>query len=91
MSEKEYVRYLQNRVQELEGKVEQLRLSRRVLMNLIEKIEREKNELLSKLERENRKLHQSNYRYAKWLLNKNKKIVELESKLTDKSSYQSTK
>ncbi|MBM7854484.1 putative RNase H-like nuclease (RuvC/YqgF family) [Desulfohalotomaculum tongense] len=90
MSDKEYVRYLQSRVQELEDKVEQLRLSRRVLMNLIEKIEREKNEILSKLERENKKLHKNNYRYAKWLINKNKIIVELESKLTNESSLKNT-
>lgn len=78
-------------MQELEDKVEQLRLSRRVLMNLIEKIEREKNEILSKLERENKKLHQNNYRYARWLVTKNRLIVELESKLTGGSSYQQSK
>ncbi|NPV72203.1 MAG: translation initiation factor 2 [Pelotomaculum sp.] len=75
------ISYLRRRIQELEEKVEQLRLSRRVLMNLIEKIEREKNGFLSRLERENRKLHQDNYRYARRLLRKNRQIVELESKL----------
>lgn len=80
--DKELVDYLQHRVNELEEKVEQLRLSRRVLMNLIEKIEREKNELFTKLERENKKLHLNNYRYARTLLNKNRIIMELESKLS---------
>lgn len=75
------IRYLEKRIQELEEKVEQLRLSRRVLMNLIEKIEREKSGFVSRMEKENRKLHLSNYRYAKWLLKKNRQIVELESKL----------
>lgn len=75
------VRYLQHRVQELEEKVEQLRLSRRVLMNLIEKIEKEKNELFSKLEKENKKLQINNCKYAKSLLNKNRIIMELESKI----------
>lgn len=79
--DKEIINYLQHRVNELEEKVEQLRLSRRVLMNLIEKIEREKNELLAKLERENKKLHLNNYRYAQRLLTKNRIIMELESKL----------
>lgn len=75
------IRYLRQRVQELEEKVEQLRLSRRVLMNLIEKMEKEKTTFLSRLEKENRKLHLDNYRYAKWLLRKNQRIVELESRL----------
>lgn len=75
------VRYLRQRVQELEEKVEQLRLSRRVLMNLIEKIEKEKSTFLARMEKENRKLHVDNYRYARWLLLKNQKIVELETQL----------
>ena len=62
--------YLQKRVRELEERVEQLRLSRKVLMNLIEK-----------MEKENKKLLHTNYRYARWLLYKNRQIVELESKL----------
>ncbi|MDD2553651.1 MAG: translation initiation factor 2 [Desulfotomaculaceae bacterium] len=83
--------YLKARVQELEEKVEQLRLSRRVLMNLIEKIEKDRIGFLHRLEKENRKLHQDNYRYAKWLLHKNRRIVELESKLQDTKSLNSSK
>ena len=75
------VQHLQKRVQELEEKVEQLRLSRRVLMNLIEKLEKEKNSFLNQLEKENKKLHLANYWYARSLLCKNRQIVELESKL----------
>lgn len=73
--------YLQRRVRELEEKVEQLRLSRRVLMNLIEKMEKEKTSFLARLEKENKKLHYANYRYARWLLRKNRQIIELETKL----------
>ncbi|MCL6610544.1 MAG: translation initiation factor 2 [Peptococcaceae bacterium] len=73
--------YLRRRVRELEEKVEQLRLSRRVLMNLIEKLEKEKTNFQNRLERENKKLLHANYRYARWLLCKNRQIVELESKL----------
>lgn len=72
---------LRKRVRELEEKVEQLRLSRRVLMNLIEKMEKDKNSFLNRLEKENKKLHHNNYRYARSLLCKNRQIVELESKL----------
>lgn len=91
MEDKSDISYLRKRIQELEEKVEQLRLSRRVLMNLIEKIERDKNGFLSRLERENRKLHQDNYRYARWLLCKNRQIVELESKLKSTSTRNSAK
>ena len=73
--------YLRKRVRELEEKVEQLRLSRRVLMNLIEKLEKDKNSFLNRLEKENKKLHLNNYRYARSLLCKNRQIMELESKL----------
>jgi len=70
----------------LEEKVEQLRLSRRVLMNLIEKLEKDKNSFQNRLEKENKKLLHTNYRYARWLLCKNRQIVELESKLEDRQT-----
>lgn len=85
MEEKKDFEFLKDRVLELEEKVEQLRLSRRVLMNLIEKIEKEKAGFLTRLEKENRKLQQNNYRYAQRLLHKNRQIVELESKLQERS------
>ncbi|SHE41600.1 translation initiation factor 2 [Desulforamulus putei] len=75
------LQYLQKRIQELEEKVEQLRLSRRVLMNLIEKIEKDKSMFVSRLEKENRKLHKENYRYAQSLLKQNRRIVELQNRL----------
>nr|WP_152947314.1 translation initiation factor 2 [Desulfofundulus thermobenzoicus] len=76
---------MQRRVRELEEKVEQLRLSRRVLMNLIERMEKEKTTFLAQLERENKRLHRANSRYARSLLRKNLQIVELESRLKDLS------
>jgi predicted RNase H-like nuclease (RuvC/YqgF family) len=83
--------YLRRRIHELEEKIEQLRLSRRVLMNLIEKIEKDKLGFLSRLEKENRKLQLNNYRYAQWLLRKNRQIVELESKLQEDPPHKSAK
>jgi len=70
-----------SRIKELEEQVEHLRISRRVLMNLIEKIEREKRLLLTRLEKENKRLQQNNAKYANWLWNKNRIIIELESKI----------
>jgi len=81
MEEYPDIQYFQHRIQELEEKVDQLRLSRRVLMNLIEKMEKERAFFLARLEKENRRLHKDNYKYACWLLKKNRQIVELQSKL----------
>lgn len=81
-------RYWQKRAKELEEKVEQLRLSRRVLMNLIEKLERERCNSLTRLEKENRKLHSLNLRYARSLLQKNIQIRELESRLRDCGNWE---
>lgn len=85
MDESFEISFLRCRVRELEEKVEQLRLSRRVLMNLVEIIERDRANFLKRLERENRKLHMNNYRYAQRLMIKNRQIVELESRLQNNS------
>lgn len=81
MAENTYIGYLESRIRELEEKIRQLRLSRRVLMNLIEKMEKERTGFLNRLEKENHRLHRDNCRYAQRLLYKNLKILELESKL----------
>lgn len=69
---------LKQRIQELEEKVERLRFSRRVLMNLLERLEHEHRDGLLRLEKQNLKLKNNNYRYATDLLYKNKRIIELE-------------
>jgi len=71
------------RVKELERKIEHLRISRRVLMNLVERMEREKIGVLTRLEYENRKLQRNNSKYARALLAKNCQILELASRITD--------
>ncbi len=77
----EHTGFLESRVRELEHKIEHLRFSRRVLMNLVERIEKDKWDLLARLEKENRKLQHSNSRYARTLLRKNRQIIEMETKL----------
>lgn len=72
---------MKDRIEELELRVEHLRVSRRVLMNLVEKLEKDKNLMLMKLEKENRKLQRNNALYAQSLLLKNRRIVELESEM----------
>lgn len=79
------VKLLKARVGELEQRVEHLRVSRRVLMNLLEKVEREKVFLVNRLEKENVRLHRDNKRFAQWIFSKNKEIVELQEKMESPS------
>ncbi|MDR3584880.1 MAG: translation initiation factor 2 [Desulfosporosinus sp.] len=75
------LKLLKTRVGELEQRVEHLRVSRRVLMNLLEKVEREKVALVHRLEKENVRLQRDNKRFAKWIFSKNREIVELHEKI----------
>jgi len=72
---------LKARVGELEQRVEHLRVSRRVLMNLLEKVEREKVALVHRLEKENVRLQRDNTRFAKWIFSKNREIVQLQEQM----------
>lgn len=72
---------LRVRVRELEDKVEALRISRRVLMNLVDTLEKEKRDQLAKLTCQNEKLQQSNCRYARAIMHRNIRITELEEQL----------
>ena len=75
------MKLLRARIGELEQRVEHLRVSRRVLMNLLEKVEREKVALVQRLEKENVRLQRDNKRFAKWIFSKNREIVELQEKM----------
>jgi len=80
---KEELRLTKYRVGELEQRIEHLRVSRRVLMNLLEKVEREKVTLVHKLEKENIRLHRDNTRFAKWIFLKNREIMKLQEKIEE--------
>lgn len=80
---------LKTRIRELEEKLAQVRLSRRVLLHLLEQVEKERNLFLQSLEKENRRLQQTNARYVRSLLKKNQQIIELQSKLYGDSSQNS--
>lgn len=67
---------LRQRVKDLEQKIEGLRLGRRVLMNIIESIERERREEIERLTRENQRLLRSNARFAKSLFESNLRLME---------------
>lgn len=68
-------------VEQLQQRVEHLRVSRRVLMNLIEKIERDKATTISRLEKENKKLTLTNKKYARWLMESNYRLRQIEKQI----------
>ncbi|APC08226.1 translation initiation factor 2 [Neomoorella thermoacetica] len=72
---------LYQRIQELENRVEQLRISRRVLMRLVEKSENEKWELVNRLRQEKEQLRARNRHYARVIWQKNRELVFLNCKL----------
>lgn len=83
MRSAETIDALNRRIRELEDKVDALRISRKVLMNLIDALEKEKREQVQKLQSINEKLQKNNCKYAKALMCRNMRIYELESRISD--------
>ena len=71
-----------DKIDRLKKEIENLRVSRRILMYLVEKLEKERQSL----ELANQKLQKNNFRYAQTIVNKNIEIVELQASL-EKRSY----
>ncbi|NLP18318.1 MAG: translation initiation factor 2 [Firmicutes bacterium] len=69
------------RVRELEDKVQHLRFSRRVLMNILETLENEKQRQREILERTNQRLRRGNRGYALRLMEKNLRIIALQEQI----------
>lgn len=72
---------LQARIRILEERIQGLRTSRRVLMNLLAAQDREKRARILRLEAENRQLRKRNERWARAILERNIRIVRLEQRL----------
>ena len=83
MSNAEVINALNSRIRELEDKVDALRISRRILMNLIDALEKEKRDQVQKLQSMNDKLQRNNSKYAKAIMYRNMRIYELESRMRD--------
>lgn len=69
---------LRRRVRILEERIQGLRASRRILMNLIAAQDREKRARIQRLEQEKDRLQQQSARYARAVLERNVRIVRLE-------------
>ncbi|MDF2630163.1 MAG: hypothetical protein K0R39_3994 [Symbiobacteriaceae bacterium] len=69
---------LRQRVRVLEERIQGLRASRRILMNLLAAQEREKRSRIQRLEQENVRLQQRNSRFAREVLDRNIRIIRLQ-------------
>ncbi|WP_378952510.1 translation initiation factor 2 [Pelosinus sp. sgz500959] len=72
---------LRAHIRELEEKIVALRMSRRVLMNLLDCLENEIHKELLQVENQNRKLQKSNCHYARTIRQQNSLIAKLEEKI----------
>lgn len=81
MSETDELDHLRQRVRLLEERIQGLRASRRILMNLLASHEREKRNRISRLEAENTQLKQQSSRMARQVLDRNIRIIRLEESL----------
>jgi cell division septum initiation protein DivIVA len=73
---------LRQRVRVLEERIQGLRASRRILMNLLAAQEREKRSRIQRLEQENVRLQQRTSRYAREVLDKNIRIIRLQESMS---------
>lgn len=69
-------------INRLKRRIDDLRISRRVLLSLLERIEHERAQLVI----QNQKLQKNNSQYAREIFKKNVEILELQSHIREKSS-----
>ena len=70
--------HYEERIRQLEENIANLRMSRRILMNLLEQVQYSRKEELERLEKEKRRLRKISSNYAGQLWEKNRRIRELE-------------
>lgn len=68
---------LYQRIEALEERLEQMRLSRRVLLRILEQTEADNKIQVENLEREKNKLQRQNCYFAKSIMEKNNQIMNL--------------
>jgi predicted nuclease with TOPRIM domain len=81
VEEMDEVTQLRHRVRVLEERIQGLRASRRILMNLLAAQEREKRSRIQRLEQENAQLQQRSSHYARQVLDRNIQIIRLEESI----------
>jgi hypothetical protein len=68
MAEQPSVDAMKRRIRELEDLLDQLRMGRRVLINLLEITQREQKRKIEELEKENQRLKRKNKKYVEVLI-----------------------
>ena len=81
MEHEDDVTQLRQRVRVLEERIQGLRASRRILMNLLAAQEREKRSRIQHLEQENFRLQQRSSRFAREVLDRNIQVIRLQESL----------
>ncbi|MEG1501654.1 MAG: translation initiation factor 2 [Clostridiales bacterium] len=79
--------HYENKIRELQDSICGLRMSRRILMSLLESLEDERREEKRHLSEESLRLQKTNSNFAHLLWEKNKRIYELESRLKERKSF----
>ena len=74
-------RRYEDKIRQLQDNILNLRISRRILMTLLEQVQTEKAREEERLRKEAQRLQKANSRYAGNLLKKNQRIRELEAAL----------
>ncbi|MDI3534125.1 MAG: hypothetical protein PWQ82_490 [Thermosediminibacterales bacterium] len=65
--------FLKEKISKMEEKITKLRIGRRILMNLIHEIERNRNNEINRLKRQIKQLRKNNKKYASILLSYHKR------------------
>lgn len=81
-SNREETQRYEDKIRQLQDNILNLRISRRILMTLLEQVQTEKAREEERLRKEAQRLQKSNSRYAGNLLKKNQRIRELEQALS---------
>lgn len=76
--EQEELKRSREQIRQLQDNIYSLRMSRRVLMSLLEQVQTSQQEEISRLKRQNAQLQKQNQGYAGRLWQQNRRIHELE-------------
>jgi predicted RNase H-like nuclease (RuvC/YqgF family) len=78
------VLHLEERIRELESRIDKLHMNRRLLLDIIDSMEQDYQAKLMDLETKNSQLQRVNCRYARAIMARNARILELEEQLQQK-------
>lgn len=72
---------LEARIRELESRIDKLHINRRLLLEMIDAMEKESQTKRVEMETKNCRLRRDNCRYARTIMARNIRILELEERL----------